>query len=239
MTSAGGKTVTVDIFGSFRRLCFDLATRAVVLIVVILVVASAPLITLAFPAFAALGDHRIFTVFRFFNDAAREEKGVDTTILYGGFCWLIVACPLCVSVYYMFVASITRCARAAHERISPRTGIFWAACRQLGSMVVSYVLVLVPAFAVMSYSESHPVFETVLRNSLCVEHVEYVNIDGTRLPGDKWVSPSPLLYTLYIVGMLLVWSPVLVNLARHFWRHRKVQRQSGYAVMQTQVVPSR
>jgi hypothetical protein len=46
VTSTKGETVTVDIVGSLRRLCFDLAARVVVLIVVILLIASAPLIRL-------------------------------------------------------------------------------------------------------------------------------------------------------------------------------------------------
>jgi hypothetical protein len=213
-----GEMVTVDILGSLRRLLFDLATRLVVLVVVVLLIALAPLITLAFPAFAALGDHRIYIVLRFFDDAVREERGMNTVILGYGFAWLAFVCPFCVSIYYMFVASVTRYARAAHEGISPRTGIFWAASRQLGSMVVSYALVLVPAVAFIRHAESHRSAESALRNRLFVEKVEYVNIDGVVLPGDKWVSPSPLLYILYFAGTLLVWSPVLVNFARHSWR---------------------
>ena len=227
--------VTVDILRSFRRLLFDVATRAVVLIVVVLVVASAPLITLAFPAFAALGDHRIFTVFRFFDDAVREQKGISTALFGYGLGWLAFVCPLCVSIYYMFVASVTRYARAAHERISPRTGIFWAACRQLGSMIVSYALVLGPAVAVMSYAESHTAAEIALRNVMLVQNFEYIRIHGVLLPGDKWVSPTPLLYVLYFAGALLVWSPVLVNLARHSWRYRNT-RQKAHMLMRTQAL---
>ena len=227
MISASGGTVAVDILGSFRRFFFDLATRAVVLLVALLVIGFAPLITLAFPAFAALGDHQIYIVLRFFNGAAREQRGIDTLILGYGFGWLAFFCPLCVSVYYMFVASITRYARASHEGVSQRTGIFWAACRQLGSMFLSYALVLGPAVAVMSYAESHPTVESTLENALCVENIEYMNIDGTRLQGEKWLSPAPLLYVVYFGGMLLVWSPLLVNLARHFWRNRN---QSGYPI---------
>jgi hypothetical protein len=183
---------------------------------------DAPLITLAFPALAALGDHRIYIVLRFFDDAVREQKGINTVILGYGFGWLALVCPFCVSIYYMFVASVTRYARAAHVGISPRTGIFWAACRQLGSMIVSYALVLVPAVGVRCYAESHMAVESALRKTLVVENVEYVKIDGTLLSGNKSVFPSPLLYVLYFAGMLLVWSPVLVNLSRHFVRYRNV-----------------
>jgi hypothetical protein len=113
-----------------------------------------------------------------------------------------------------------------HEGISPRTGIFWAACRQLGSMTVSYALVLVPAVAVICYAESHVAVESALRKTLVVENVEHVKIDGVLLQGDKWVSPAPLLYVLYFAGVFLVWSPVLVNLARHFMRYQKAPQGS-------------
>jgi hypothetical protein len=222
MTSASGEMVTVDIVGSLRRLFFDLAARIVVLIVVILLIASAPLISVAFPAVAALPDSSLNYILADGSRVGVYELGKLRLGLLGyGFGWLAFVCPFCVGVYYMFIATVTRLSREKLEGLKERCPLWWAPLRLVGGAVLSYALVLAPAVAVVSYAESHVAAESALRNALGVENVEYVKIDGVLLTGDKWVSPSPLLYVLYFAGMLLVWSPVLVNLARHFKRYRK------------------
>jgi hypothetical protein len=235
MTSTKGETVTVDILGSFRRFVFDLSARVVVLIVVILLIASAPLITLAFPAVAVLPDSWLNCIFADGSRVGVYELGKLRLGLLGyGFGWLAFVCPFCVGVYYMFIGTVTRLSRERLEGLKERCPLWWAPLRLVGGAVLSYALVLVPAVVVMSYAESHTAVESALRNALVVENVEYVDIDGTRLQGDKWVSPTPLLYVLYFVGMLLVWSPVLVNLARHFMRYRNVTSERLHAKARAQ-----
>jgi hypothetical protein len=100
--------------------------------------------------------------------------------------WFIV-CPFCVGIWYMFVAAMTRYARAKYFGATPRSGFCWAGARLICGWFVSQAAVIGFLFAQRAF---------------------FGEADG----GNAAVQiVAPLL-------LLVAWSPVLVNLTRHFFR---------------------
>ena len=137
----------------------------VAFVVVLLVIAFAPILTLAATVWMAS-----------LNRVDPDE--ITASVLVGS--------ALC-AFWYMFVAAVTRVARAKREGISPRTGFFWAGGRLLGGWFLSFGSAVLAVFATSQL-------------------VRALRID----------SPSHFLFPALFLG---VWSPVMVNLLRHFMRY--------------------
>jgi hypothetical protein len=133
--------------------------------VIILLIASAPLLTFAAAVWMA--------------SINRIES--DEIILS------VMIAPVLVALWYMFVASITRMARAKHEGVSPRNGFLWAGGRLFGGWYLSFGSTILTVFMVSLF-----VRETGIKR------------------------PSHVLFPALFLG---VWSPVIVNLVRHFMRY--------------------
>jgi len=97
-----------------------------------------------------------------------------------------------VGIWYMFIASWTRFARAAYFGGNPRAGIFWAAGRHIGGTLLSFAAVITAIF------------------------VGRAILGSTEGLSDA----ASALYVREFAPVLLLasWSPVLVNLTRHFMR---------------------
>ena len=137
----------------------------IVFAVVVLLIAAAPVITLAAVVWMA--------------SAKRIDP--DEIILS------IMVGPVLVAVWYMFIASITRAARAKREGVSPRTGFLWAGARLFGGWLLSFGAAILALFAI------------------------------DRFVGAFGVTNSS--HLLFPALFLAVWSPVIVNLLRHFLRY--------------------
>jgi hypothetical protein len=134
-------------------------------VVIVLLIASAPLLTFAAAVWMA----------------SVNRIDPDEIILS------VMVAPVLVAFWYMFVASITRMARAKREGVSPRTGFFWAGGRLFGGWFLSLSSALLAASTVSQFTA-------------------YIRIE----------HPSRLLFPVLFLG---VWSPVIVNLVRHFLRY--------------------
>jgi len=99
----------------------------------------------------------------------------------------VMAGPILCAFWYMFVASLTRLARAKREGISPRTGFLWAGGRLFSGWFLSFASAML---AVLAVSQS-----------------------ALRFGIEK---PSRVLFPAMFCG---IWSPVIVNLLRHFVRY--------------------
>ena len=95
-------------------------------VVVVLLIAAAPVITLA----AALWMASINRI---------DPDEIILSAMVG---------PLLCSFWYMFVASITRAARAKREGVSPRTGFLWAGGRLFGGWFLSFGSAFLALFGV-------------------------------------------------------------------------------------------
>jgi hypothetical protein len=137
----------------------------VAFVAVLLVVAFAPIITLAATVWMA------------------SLNRVDPDEITAS----ILVAPVLCAFWYMFVASITRAARSKREGVSPRTGFFWAGGRLFGGWIMSLASAILAVLAVSQL-------------------VGAFRID----------SPSYILFPALFLG---VWSPVIVNLLRHFMRY--------------------
>jgi hypothetical protein len=116
-------------------------------VVIVLLIASAPLLTFA----AALWM------------ASVNRIDPDEIILS------VMAGPVFVAFWYMFVASITRMARAKREGVSPRNGFLWAGARLFGGWFLSFGSAILTLFGVDRFvgafgirSPSHILFPTLL-----------------------------------------------------------------------------
>ena len=137
----------------------------VAFVVVVLLIAAAPVITLAAAVWMA----------------SLNRIDPDEIILSA------MVGPLLCAFWYMFVASITRAARAKREGVSPRTGFLWAGGRLFGGWFLSFGSAILALFGV------------------------------NRVVGAFAInSPSRILFPVLFLG---VWSPVIVNLLRHFLRY--------------------
>ena len=134
-------------------------------VVIILLIASAPLLTFA----AALWMASVKRV---------DPDEIILSVMVG---------TVFVAFWYMFVASITRMARAKREGVSPRTGFLWAGGRLFGGWFLSFGSAILRLFGVD----------------------RFVGAFGIN-------SPSRILFPALFLG---VWSPVIVNLLRHFMRY--------------------
>ena len=114
--------------------------------------------------------------------------------------WFVYS-PLFVGIWYMFIASWTRFARAERFGGNHRTGILWAAGRHIGGTLLSFAAVITAIF----------VGRAILGST-----------DGLS-------DAASALYVREFAPVLLLasWSPVLVNLTRHFMRRYLV---SGISV---------
>jgi hypothetical protein len=134
-------------------------------VVIVLLIASAPLLTFA----AAL----------WMASVSRIDP--DEIILS------VMIAPALVAFWYVFTASVTRMARSKREGVSPRTGFFWAGGRLFGGWFLSFGSAILALFGV------------------------------NRVVGAFAInSPSRILFPVLFLG---VWTPVIVNLLRHFLRH--------------------
>lgn len=86
---------------------------------------------------------------------------------------VLVGSVLC-AFWYMFVASITRAARARREGVSPRTGFFWAGGRLLGGWFLSFGSAVLAVFAASQFaralhidSPSHILFPVLFLGVWC------------------------------------------------------------------------
>ena len=100
--------------------------------------------------------------------------------------WFTVACPFCVGIWYMFIATMTRYARAKYFGVTPRNGFLWVGSRLFGGWLLSQAVIIGIALVVKTL------------------------VDG----GQSVLTPQ----TVAPLFLLAVWSPVLVNLTRHFMR---------------------
>ena len=98
----------------------------VAFVVVVLLIAAAPAITLAAAVWMA----------------SIKRIDPDEIILSA------MVGPVLCAFWYMFVASITRAARAKCEGVSPRTGFFWAGGRLFGGWLLSFASTMVTVFMV-------------------------------------------------------------------------------------------
>jgi hypothetical protein len=144
-------------------------------VAVLLVIAFAPILTLAATVWMA------------------SLKRVDPDEITAS---ALVGSVLC-AFWYMFIASVTRAARAKREGLSPRTGFLWAGGRLLCGWFLSFGSAMLAAFATSQL-------------------VRTFRID----------TPSHFLFPALFLG---VWSPVTVNLLRHFTRYftRRAPRVAG------------
>jgi hypothetical protein len=134
-------------------------------VVIVLLIAAAPVITLAAAVWMA----------------SINRVDPDEIILSA------MVGPLLCSFWYMFVASITRAARAKREGVSPRTGFLWAGGRLFGGWFLSFGSAILALFGV-----------------------------GRVVGAFAISSPSHILFPALFLG---VWSPVIVNVLRHFVRY--------------------
>lgn len=147
-------------------------------VAVLLVVAFAPILTLAATIWMA------------------SLKRVDTDEIAVS----VLVAPVLCAFWYMFIASLTRAARSRREGISARRGFFWAGGRLFGGWFLSFASTNLALLAVGQFVQTF------------------------RVP-----SPS---YILFPALFLAVWSPVIVNLLRHFMRYyppRALRVASGQA----------
>jgi hypothetical protein len=144
----------------------------VAFVAVLLVIAFAPILTLAATVWMA------------------SLKRVDPDEITAA---VLVGSVLC-AFWYMFVASVTRAARAKREGLSPRTGFLWAGGRLFGGWFLSFGSAVLAVFAASQLARA-------------------LRID----------SPSHILFPALFLG---VWSPVIVNLLRHFMRYFTPRTQS-------------
>ena len=93
---------------------------------VVLLIAAAPVITLA-AAVSMASINRI------------DPDAIILSVLVG---------PLLCAFWYMFVASITRAARSKREGVSPRTGFLWAGGRLFGGWFLSFGSAILALFGV-------------------------------------------------------------------------------------------
>jgi len=98
----------------------------VAFIAVLVVIAAAPAITLA----AAL---RMASINRV------DPDEITLSAMVG---------PVLCAFWYMFVASITRAARAKREGVNPRTGFLWAGARLFGGWFLSFASTILTVFMV-------------------------------------------------------------------------------------------
>jgi len=110
-----------------------------------------------------------------------------------------VFCPFFVGVWYMFIASMTHRARAKHLGLTPHTGILRSAGRHIGGTLLSFAAVLTAIFA----------GEAVLG--------PYAGMSETAI--------ALSIRELAPVLLLAAWSPVLINLTRHFMRRYPSKRE--------------
>ena len=144
----------------------------VVFVAVLLVIAFAPILTLAATVWMASLKHV-------------DPDEITASVLVGS-----VLCAF----WYMFVASVTRAAWAKREGVSPRTGFLWAGGRLFGGWFLSFASALLAVSATSQLARA-------------------LRID----------SPSHILFPALFLG---VWSPVIVNLLRHFMRYFTPRTQS-------------
>ena len=133
--------------------------------VVVLLIAAAPVITLAAAVWMA----------------SVKRIDPDEIILS------VMIAPVLVAFWYMFAASVTRLARSKREGVSPRTGFFWAGARLFGGWLLSFGAAILALFAI------------------------------DRFVGAFGVTNSS--HLLFPALFLAVWSPVIVNVLRHFVRY--------------------
>jgi hypothetical protein len=95
-------------------------------VVIVLLIASAPLLTFAAAVWMA-----------FVNRVDPDE--IILSVMVG---------PMFVAFWYMFVASITRMARAEREGVPPRTGFLWAGGRLFGGWFLSFGSAILTVFGV-------------------------------------------------------------------------------------------
>ena len=98
----------------------------VAFVVVVLLIAAAPVITLAAAVWMA----------------SLKRVDLDEIILSA------MVGPVLCGFWYMFVASITRAARAKREGINPRTGFLWAGGRLFGGWFLSFASTILTVFMV-------------------------------------------------------------------------------------------
>jgi hypothetical protein len=98
----------------------SLGDRIMARVAVVLLIALAPVITLVVAIACVLDSHR-------------DSEYAAAFALFG---------PVVCAFWYMFVASVTRAARAKREGISPRKGFFWAGGRLFGGWFLSQSCVL-------------------------------------------------------------------------------------------------
>jgi hypothetical protein len=118
----------------------------VAFVVVVLLIAAAPAITLAAAVWMA----------------SIKRIDPDEIILSA------MVGPLLCAFWYMFVASITRAARAKREGVNPRTGFFWAGGRLFGGWFLSFASTILTVFMVSLFvretgikTPSHILFPTL------------------------------------------------------------------------------
>ena len=98
----------------------------VAFVVILILIVSAPLITLAAAVWMA----------------SINRLDPDEIILSA------MVGPVLCAFWYMFVASITRAARAKREGVKPRTGFLWAGGRLFGGWLLSFASTMVTVFMV-------------------------------------------------------------------------------------------
>jgi hypothetical protein len=98
----------------------------VAFVVVVLLIAAAPAITLAAAVWMA----------------SINRLDPDEIILSA------MVGPVLCAFWYMFVASMTRAARAKREGAKPRTGFLWAGGRLFGGWLLSFASVILTLFVV-------------------------------------------------------------------------------------------
>ena len=98
----------------------------VAFVVVVLLIAAAPAITLAAAVWMAS-----------LNRVDPDE--ITLSAMVG---------PILCAFWYMFVASITRAARTKREGVKPRTGFLWAGGRLFGGWLLSFASTILTVFMV-------------------------------------------------------------------------------------------
>lgn len=161
------------------RLFKAVLRNLIAVIVISLLIAAAPLISIA----------ALIAPFFNYNDYAAPCV-----------CWFASACPFCVGIYYMFIATMTRYSRSKIEKVTPRDSFMWSGARMFGGWILSYglvvgLLVISEAFKEAGYHMS-----------------------------DLHLNRQAYLLAVQLTLGLLAWSPVLINLTRHFMRHARVQK---------------
>jgi len=134
-------------------------------VVVVLLIAAAPVITLAAAVWMA---------------SANRIDPDEITLS-------VMIAPVLVGCWYMFGATVTRAARAKREGVSPRTGFLWAGGRLFGGWFLSFGSAILALFGV-----------------------------GRVVGAFAINSPSRIVFPVLFLG---VWSPVIVNVLRHFMRY--------------------